>query len=310
MRCCFSRLNTCCAHKEHWMCGYVKQVNWFITLICHLHWMVLITARTNSSFITSSNTTGAVLYFYCCHFSQLFSEDANCQLTGQSPQVTWFILTHWLKIQSSKKRTIIFSSKTGKVFWAVCSPSKEHCISSATIRISSASLVMFRCEKYLFPWFCQWNPYIAFARAAQIFLSRCLCHKRRIGVFSLCELKSSTFGFMCWFKKLLEAELQTGPCFVPRCFQFSFFLLILAAASENSQMILLIVCLPPAWPTSELAKSWWWLQQNKSLSCEKVFWKSSPHQAFTFALWQLQTGPGAKKKVVWTRKFILCPTGL
>lgn len=38
-------------------------------------------------------------------------------------------------------------------------------------------------------------------------------------------------------RKFLEAELQTGPCFVARCFQSCFILGSLAAASsENSQL--------------------------------------------------------------------------
>lgn len=94
MRWRFSRLNTCCAHKNHWMCGYAKQVSWFVTVICHLHWMVLITTRTNSSFITTSSTAIAVAIFLSLlFFFQLVSGDINCQLTGQNPQVTLFMLT-------------------------------------------------------------------------------------------------------------------------------------------------------------------------------------------------------------------------
>lgn len=129
MRCrCFSRLNTCCAHRKHWMCGYVKQVSWFITVICHLHWMVLITARTNGSFITASSTPTAVAIFLSLFFFfQLVSGDTNCQLTGQNPQVTWFILTcsGW-KYGPAWEELWDFPPKlANKIFRAVSGPSRR-----------------------------------------------------------------------------------------------------------------------------------------------------------------------------------------
>lgn len=129
MRChCFSRLNTCCAHKKHWMCGYVKQVSWFITVICHLLWMVLISSRTNSSSITTSSTAIAVAVFLSLFFFfHLVSGDTNCQLIGQNPQVTWFILTcsGW-KYGPAWEELGDFPPKlANKIFQAVSGPSRR-----------------------------------------------------------------------------------------------------------------------------------------------------------------------------------------
>lgn len=116
MRChCFSRLNTCCAHKKHWMCGYVKQVSWFITVICHLLWMVLISSRTNSSSITTSSTAIAVAVFLSLFFFSPCVRRYKLSINwAKSSSHLIYTDLQWLKIWSSMRRARRFSSKTGK----------------------------------------------------------------------------------------------------------------------------------------------------------------------------------------------------
>lgn len=240
MRWCFSRLNTCCAHRKHWMCGYVKQVGWFITVICHLHWIVLITARSNSSFITTSSTAIAVAVFLWLLFFSTCVRRYKLSINwAKSSSHFIYIDMHWLKIWSSTRRAMKFSCKTGKENLPGHVLQWPHSSARSTFFLSLVNKILI----------------LAFQEQHKLLKSRCLCRKTGIGSFCLCKLKSSALDFVLCLVKLLEAELQTCSCLVPKLFQTCFILVIFTAfASENSQLILRVVSVPPAWPAGELRK--------------------------------------------------------
>lgn len=126
-------------------------------------------------------------------------------------------------VQHEKSYVIFLQNWQTKSFRLSLAHPEERCSSSSTIRIPCAPLATLRCKKYLFPWYCTQNPHIGFARATQTILSRCLCHKTGIGGFSPVNANLQLW-VLCsdLLKKLLEAELQTGPCFVAKCFQSCF----------------------------------------------------------------------------------------
>lgn len=147
--------------------------------------MILITARTNSSFVTTSSIAIAVAVFLSLSlFFQLVSQNTNCQLTGPNPQVTWYALTE----------NMVQHEKSYEVLGCLWSFQK----SSSTVRISCS---LWPCSGVKSTFLlCIVNKILTliFTRATQTFQSKCLCHKIGIGGFFPCECKSSALGFVLW----------------------------------------------------------------------------------------------------------------
>lgn len=113
-------------------------------------------------------------------------------------------------------------------------------------------------------------------------------------------------------KKLLEAELQTGPCFLAKGFQSCFILAVFSCSFLRKQPADFTCCVSPTCLTCCTCpvEPSQWLRQHKSLGHEHVAWQRSPRQALALPLLHLQTGPAGKIKTVWGRRCSLPTAGL